>query len=81
MTHAEEREHRAAGKKNKEKMKGNDMFVIVSADGTVRRAFKGTDPATVVELACELQCEGDHDYSLRLAEARRLLEEDTTWAS
>ena len=57
------------------------MFVIVSSDGTVRRTFKGTDPATVVELACELQREGDHDYSLRLAEARRLLEEDTTWAS
>ncbi len=57
------------------------MFVIVSSDGTVRRTFKGTDPATVVELACELQGEGDHDYSLRLAEARRLLEEDTTWAS
>jgi hypothetical protein len=59
-----------------EKARDNDMFVIVSADGTIRRTFKGTDPATVVELACELQCEGDHDYSLRLAEARRILAED-----
>ncbi len=62
--------------------RGNNMFVIVSADGTIRRTFKGTDPATVVELACELQCEGDENYSLRLAEARRLLdEEDPTWVS
>jgi hypothetical protein len=60
------------------------MFVIVSADGTIRKTFKGADPATVVELACELRCENDHDYSLRLAEARRLLREDgedTTWVS
>ena len=57
------------------------MFVIVSSDGTVRRTFRGTDPATVIELVCELQCEGDYDYALRLAEARRLLQEDTTWAS
>ncbi len=62
--------------------RGNNMFVIVSADGTIRRTFKGTDPATVVELACELQCEGDENYSLRLAEARRLLdEEDAMWVS
>lgn len=59
----------------------NSMFVIISADGTVRKVFKGTDPSTVVELACQLQCEGDQDYSLRLAEARRLLQEDTTWTS
>jgi hypothetical protein len=57
------------------------MFVIVAADGSIRRTFQGQDAATMIELACELNCEDDEDYSKRLAEARRLLREDTTWVS
>jgi hypothetical protein len=55
------------------------MFVIVAADGSIRRTFKGTDAATVIELSCELRCADDSDFTKRIAEARRLLTEDTTW--
>jgi hypothetical protein len=55
------------------------MFVIISRSGEVRKVFQGTDAATVVELACELRCDDDSDFAKRIAEARRLLTEDTTW--
>lgn len=56
------------------------MFVIIGSDGNVRKIFKGTDAATVIELALEFQCDNDLDYSKRLAESRRLLQEDP-WVS
>jgi hypothetical protein len=52
------------------------MFVIISSDGTVRREFIGCTVENIVELACELRCENDPDFSKRIAEARRLLTED-----
>jgi hypothetical protein len=44
------------------------MFVILKADGTIRKVFEGTDPGTIIELAWELRCEGDADYRKRLAD-------------
>lgn len=52
------------------------MFVIISSSGAVRKVFQGTDPETIIELACELRCENDANYQRRIAEARRLLQED-----
>jgi hypothetical protein len=31
------------------------MFVILRADGTIRKVFEGTDPGTIIELVCELE--------------------------
>jgi hypothetical protein len=47
------------------------MFMIVRADGSIRKMFRGQDAATVIELATELRCEDEEDYSKRLTEARQ----------
>jgi hypothetical protein len=51
-------------------------FVIMRADGTVRREFRDDSVASIVELAHELQDSDDPDYRKRLERARRLLAKD-----
>ncbi len=42
------------------------MFVIVNAQGEVTREFRD-NAADVVALALEMTCDGDEDYSRRIA--------------
>ena len=57
------------------------MFVIVRADGTVRRTFKGATAKNIIELACELQSDEDPTFEKRLEHARKALVEDDAWVS
>jgi len=47
------------------------MFVIVNAEGEVIREFLG-NPADVIALALEMVCEGDENYTKRVAHAWNL---------
>jgi hypothetical protein len=58
------------------------MFVILDSNGDMRLKFVEDSAESVIELALELQCSvEDSDFRLRLAEAQRLLREDTKWVS